>query len=413
MRRGVKRLGVALASLVAVAALVGATASAAGPAVEKTKLGAALGSPDGVLAYGKSQLLLLGGYREKEITRIALDGTVDGSFGDGGRVDISFAGVTVAPEGKILVASCEHPPGEPENYDGEITRLLPDGKPDPSFGTGGKVLVDFGGRYDCAESTAVAADGDILVGGNRTNFSDRGSDATPAFARLLPDGGLDRSFGDHGVRIVRNLNESGVYDIAATPDGGVLGIGEDIGARLWKLTASGSLDPSFGHGGTMEVPGYGKQRVGGGHSEAEMLSEFVVLPSGKILLAGTDSLYRAVALRLLPDGRRDRGFGKNGWAVGKRSGSTFVGGMTVLPNGDLVLATSAQYHHDKRSDIGAFAFRRNGKPDPRFGRRGQIRVNLHGWDNVVENHPVTTLGARAVILGEQGEGKGTWLVTSR
>jgi uncharacterized delta-60 repeat protein len=413
MRRGAKRLGVALASLIAVAALVGATASAAGPAVEKLKLGAALGSPEGILAYGKSQLLLLGGYREEGITRIGLDGTVDGSFGDGGRVDIAFAGVTVAPEGKFLVAGCEHPPGEPGNSDGKITRLLPNGKPDPSFGTGGSVLVDFGGRYDCAESTAVAADGDILVGGNRTNFSDRGSDATPAFARLLPDGDLDRSFGDHGVRIVRNLNESGVYDIAATPDGGVLGIGEDIGARLWKLTASGSLDPSFGHGGTMEVPGYGKQRVGGGHSEAEMLSEFVVLPSGKILLAGTDSLYRAVALRLLPDGRRDRGFGKNGWAVGKRSGSTFVGGMTVLPNGDLVLATSAQYHHDKRSDIGAFAFRRNGKPDPRFGHRGQIRVNLHGWDNVDEHHPVTTLGNRAVILGEQGEGKGAWLVTSR
>ena len=267
MGRGARRLGAALASLVALAALVGATATAAGPTAEKLKLGDGLGSPDGVVAYGKSQLLLLGGYGEQKITRIGRDGTIDRSFGDGGHVDISFAGVTVAPDGKILVAGCEHAPGEPENSDGQVTRLLPDGKPDPSFGTDGSVLIDFGGRYDCAESIAIAADGDILVGGNKTNFSDRGSDATPAFARLHPDGGLVRSFGAGGVRIVRNMYESGVYDIAATPDGGILGIGEDIGTRLWKLTASGSLDRSFGSGGTIEVPGYGKHRVGGGHSK--------------------------------------------------------------------------------------------------------------------------------------------------
>jgi uncharacterized delta-60 repeat protein len=417
MRRGARCLGAVLASLIAVAVLVGATATAAGPTAEKLKLGAGLGSPEGVVAYGKSQLLLLGGYREDKITRIGSDGTIDRSFGHNGHVDVYFAGVTVAPDGKILVAGCEDAPGEPENSDGQVTRLLPDGKPDPSFGNDGSVLIDFGGRYDCAESTAVAADGDILVGGNKTNFQDRGSDAAPAFARLHTDGSLDRSFGKGGVRIVPNTNESGVYDIAATPDGGILGIGEDIGARLWKLTASGSFDRSFGNGGTIEVPGYGKHRVGGGHSEAEMLDELVVLPSGKILLAGTDlpsrsPYYRAVALRLLPDGRPDPRFGNRGWAVGKTSGSTFVGGMTLLPGGDLVLASSQQYHHDKRSDIGAIAFRPDGKQDPRFGHRGQIRVDLRGWDNAEEGHTVATVGGRAVIIGEQGESRGTWLVTS-
>lgn len=417
MTRGARRLGVALASLVAVVALVGATAVAAGPTAEKLKLGAVLGSPEAVLAYGKSQLLLLGGYDEEMITRIERDGTIDRSFGDGGHVEISFAGVTVAPDGKILVAGCGHAPGDPENSDGKVTRLLPDGKPDASFGADGSVLIDFGGRYDCAESVAVAANGDVLVGGNRTNFSDRGSDARPAFARLHADGSLVRSFGKGGVRIVPYGYESGVYDIAATPDGGILGIGEDIGARLWKLTANGSLDRSFGSGGTIEVPGYGKQSVGGGHSEAEMLDEFVILPSGKILLAGTDSpgrtpYYRATALRLLPNGHRDRSFGTRGWAVGKTSGSTFVGGMTMLPGGVLLLAASQQYHHAKRSDIGAIAFGPDGKQDPRFGHHGQIRVDLRGWDLVEEEHTVTTLGGRAVIIGSQGKGKGTWLVTS-
>jgi uncharacterized delta-60 repeat protein len=400
-----------------VAALVGATATAAGPGVEKLKLGDGLGRPAGVIADGKSQLLLLGGYREDKVTRIESDGTIDRSFGVNGHVDIYSAGITVAPNGKILVAGCESAPGEPENLDGEVTRLLSDGRPDPSFGHDGSALIDFGGRYDCAESTAIAADGDILVGGSKTNFHDRGSDAAPAFARLHADGSPVRSFGVGGVRIVPNLYESGVYDIAATPDGGILGIGEDIGTRLWKLTADGSLAPSFGSRGTIEVPGYGKHRVGGGHFEAEMLGELIVLPGGKILLAGTDcpsrsSRYRAVALRLLPNGRRDRTFGDGGWAVGKAPGSTFVGGMTMLPGGDLLLSSSQQYHHDKRSDIGAIAFRPDGEQDSRFGHRGQIRVDLHGWDNVAEGHTVATLGRRAVIIGDQGEGKGTWLVTT-
>lgn len=417
VRQGARCLGVVLASVIAVAVAVGATATAAGPTAEKLKLGAGLGSPEGVIAYGKSQLLLLGGYREEKITRIGSDGTIDRSFGHDGHVDTYFADVTVASNGKVLVAGCENAPGEPESSDGQVTRLLPSGKPDPSFGNHGSVRIDFGGRYDCAESTAIAADGDILVGGNRTNYRDRGSDAQPAFARLHANGTLDRSFGKGGVRIVQNTYESGVYDIAATPDGGILGIGEDIGARLWKLTATGSLDRHFGNGGTIEVPGYGKHRVGGGHSEAELQDEFVVLPGGKILLAGTDSpgnspYYRAVALRLLPDGHRDRSFGSGGWAVGKTSGSTFVGGMAMLPGGDLVLASSQQYHHDKRSDIGAIAFRPDGKQDPRFGHLGQIRVDLGGWDNVEEGHTVATLRGRAVIIGEQGEGKGTWLVTS-
>jgi uncharacterized delta-60 repeat protein len=219
MRRGGGRLGAALASLVVVAALVGATATAAGPTAEKLKLDAALGSPEGVIAYGKSQLLLLGGYGEEWITRIGRDGTIDRSFGNGGHVDIYFAGVTVAPDGKILVAGCEHAPGEPDNSDGQVTRLLPNGNPDPSFGADGSVLIDFGGRYDCAESTAIAADGDILVGGNKTNYSDRGSDATPAFARLHSNGGLDRSFGEGGVRIVPNTYESGVTTSPLPPTG--------------------------------------------------------------------------------------------------------------------------------------------------------------------------------------------------
>src|SRR5213593_3267370 len=77
-----------------------------------------------------------------------------------------------------------HPPGEPSDSDAEVTRLLPNGRPDTSFGHGGTVFIDFGGRLDAANCVAVAANGDILVGGELTTVRSRGSDAVPAFARL-------------------------------------------------------------------------------------------------------------------------------------------------------------------------------------------------------------------------------------
>jgi hypothetical protein len=113
----------------------------------------------------------------------------------------------VLPDGKLLLADGGTSPGEPSNSDADVTRLLPNGRPDPSFGDGGTVFVDFGGRLDAANCVAVAANGDILDGGELTTARSRGSDAVPAFARLHPDGSLDRSFGENGVRVLENVYE--------------------------------------------------------------------------------------------------------------------------------------------------------------------------------------------------------------
>jgi len=393
-----RRLGTALTGLAAAAVLAGATASAASPSVEKVRLPDQLSGAENVLAYDSSHLLLTSRF-PRRLVRINADGSLDRSFGKGGRAARGAYAVTVLPDGKLLLADGGAPPGEPSNSDAEVTRLLPNGQLDPSFGHGGTAYVDFGGRLDEANCVAVAANGDILLGGELTTVWNRGSDAVPAFARLHPDGTLDRSFGENGVRVIEGVYETGIFEVAATPDGGVVGAtgGEEFFAEeLWKLTAGGSVDRSFGKRGRVNLL-----------DKAALLLHIEVLPSGRILLAGSGPISGpepAAATRLLPNGRTDRSFGHNGWAVAKTGG--FVDAWTMLPGGDILIAIS-QESGNKRSAVGAIAFTSSGQLDRRFGHGGHLRVPFPGW---FPEETVAALGRRAVFLGSVGRHGGTWLV---
>jgi uncharacterized delta-60 repeat protein len=399
----------ASAALTLTALVAGATAAAGGPRAEKLRLPADLGRPSEVIAYGQSKLLLVDPYADAGLVRINNDGSLDPSFGEGGRLATAYNGITVAPDGKLLM---------PYFHDGNaaVARLLPDGTPDPSFGQEGLATLDFGGIYDGASSVAVAPNGDIIVGGAmQRSPSSRGiSDAVPAIGRLLPDGRVDRSFGNGGKRILEGGWEGGVADVKPLRGGGIVAAGEGfLGIAVWKLTASGRMNRNFGKHGVLNLEGGGRREKYGWQEELDWVEEVVPLPSGKLLLAATGSdyngrktHYRAVALRLKANGKVDRSFGRRGWATTNFGGTTFVHDLAVLPRGILVVFASAQFHHDKESDLGAVAFNRRGGIYRGFGKGGKVRVNLHGWD-LIDNG--TIQGGRAVILGQDRGGE-PWLV---
>ena len=99
-------------------------------------------------------------------------GLLDPSFGNGGVVlangtpllpNPGFRGlldVTALPDGKLLAVGSA-------NNDFVAARYNPDGSPDASFGSGGTVTVDFGGRQDRAHAVAVqpGTGGKVLVAG--------------------------------------------------------------------------------------------------------------------------------------------------------------------------------------------------------------------------------------------------------
>ncbi len=421
MSWGDRRLGAALAGLV-LAGLLAAAALGAGQGgplgVDKLRLGPALRQAEEILTYNRSQLLLLSDVKASGIMRVDSRGKLDRSFGEDGKLAVSYTTAVVAPGGKILLVGTGTAPGDPDNEDAEVRRLLPNGGLDRSFGQDGAVLVDLGGRYDRGQTATVAANGDILLGGVKTTYlgNRSPSDAIQAIARLGPDGALDRGFGSDGVRILRGGSEGGTFDIGLARGGAIVVEGEaELGTAIWKLRADGSIDRGFGKRGLVKIEGRGKRTQFGREEDIDLVEQLAVLPSGKILLAGTGSLedsdptnYRVVAVRLRPDGRIDRSYGTAGWARAQIDGSTFGEAMTLLPHGVVFVAASAQFHHDNQSDIGAVVFDRNGKPDPRFGNRGRLHVNLSGWDL---SEGVAAQSGRAVILGEPGKGRIPWLVT--
>ena len=187
------------------------------------------------------------------LVRLLPGGAMDPSFGSGGKVFTDFGAtdraeaVAVQPDGKIVAAGYGGSirPG-PAGAMFALARYLPDGTLDPSFGSGGKVTTDFG-AYDWARAVRVLPDGKILAAGSSGGWW--------AMARYLPDGSLDPTFGTGG-RVTTNVDNGVGIDMDLQPDGKIVVVGtaggnRPGGARLGivRYLPNGGLDTTFGNGG--------------------------------------------------------------------------------------------------------------------------------------------------------------------
>jgi uncharacterized delta-60 repeat protein len=139
--------------------------------------------PDGkMLVAGDSDAR---GTDDFAVMRRLPDGSPDESFGSGGKAFVDFGGsdgataMALQPDGKIVLAGYSNARG---TYDFAAARLLPGGSLDESFGSGGRAFVDFGGS-DGASAMALQPDGKIVVAGASTN----GGNSDFAVARLQGD----------------------------------------------------------------------------------------------------------------------------------------------------------------------------------------------------------------------------------
>jgi uncharacterized delta-60 repeat protein len=211
------------------------------------------------------------------------NGSIDPSFaGDGfaelhtsHHTEVAFSGLEVLPSGKILLGG---------DIGGWLllSRLLPNGKPDPSFGGGdGIVQVAADRRCACSHANAltITPDGKPLLAGVAGESS--------LLARFTPNGRLDRSFGHHGI--VRTLRGTRlVFNDATTQhDGRITATGfynqrhsGEAQVAVLRYLPNGKLDHSFGHGGFFQHH-FGRESIGYGRSPsptAESLS-----PAGRAL----------------------------------------------------------------------------------------------------------------------------------
>lgn len=366
------------------------------------------------IPYGKSQLLLLGAHSggRTGISRVNLNGSIDPSFGRRGTVRMRAADAVVAPDGKIVVVGTALTGAKAHGIrttKARVTRLLPDGRPDRTFGRGGSTEIRFG-LYGYGTAVALAANGDVLLAGNRIDDPDNTylTEFDLGVARLKPDGAPDRTFGHRGAKIFRVGDEIEARQIAPTPSGGILvEEGNGIDAYLLKLDKNGSPDRHFGRHGYVSVEGRPNKD---GHRQSLLPNPgFVELADGQILVTATGALHSGSSQdlvgRYLADGSADRSWGDDGWAVVPGEGEIPADGLAPLPGGRVAVA--ANYlgaAANGGSDFGAIVLNRHGLLDRAFARGGSCRVPLAGEQSATG---IVAVGGRAVVLG--GNGEATWL----
>ena len=189
---------------------------------------------------------------------IAAPGDLDPSFGGTGLVaqqlgdntgegDFAF-GVAAQPDGKTVVVGVASKTGL---VAGGMVRYLVDGTPDPSFGSGGKVVDPA----FVPQAVAIQPDGKIVAVGAALS----GANSTYAFVRYLPNGSLDPSFGagtgKASVLVNPTDNQQRAQAIAIQPDGKIVAAGRtNDGAGIVRLNGDGTPDPTFDGDGSLDFP---------------------------------------------------------------------------------------------------------------------------------------------------------------
>ena len=213
------------------------------------------------------------------LVRYNPDGSLDSSFGAGGKVttDVgvyaSAYAVAIQADGKIVAAGSG-------NLRFSIARYNPNGSLDSSFGTGGIISPTWGAAY----SVALQIDGKIVVVGDHVVCDEKYCNYSFVLTRYNTDGSFDTSFGASGgiVWAYFGSNYQGARAVAVQPNGKIVAAGwsgscdERLCYALARYNPDGSIDTTF--------DGDGKVNTDFGLSS---FAYAVVLQSdGKIVAAG-------------------------------------------------------------------------------------------------------------------------------
>ncbi|HJT33232.1 MAG TPA: hypothetical protein VJ783_14405 [Pirellulales bacterium] len=330
-------------------------------------------------------------------------GTLDPTFGVGGKVvtdfgsgELAHAVVTQPWDDKIVVAGETGAGGGGFNF--ALARYNPDGTLDTTFSFDGKAITDFSGGDDGANAVAIQNDGKIVAAGYAT------VSGIPqlALARYNSDGTLDLGFGSNG-KVATPINPVGgsidnpngfnvARAISVTATGDILVAGDSAGnmALLAEYTSNGSLDPSFGIGGTLSIPFVNA-------------NDLAIQSNGDIVVVGDSDVGSGNELALSrfdPHGNADPTFGTSGQVL-----------MHVVP-GDTDEATSVALQTDGRMVVAGYStspgmiagvlarFLPDGTPDSDFDADG--RVILPANDPLLKDVAVQTDG-RIVAVGHDSD----------
>ncbi len=175
-------------------------------------------------------------------------------------------------------------------------------------------------------------------------FSDTVGGAEATVWRLTASGELDPTFGESttGTTQIDTGTLTFADAITIQPDEKIVVAGTIEGSSppkkvgVWRLRANGALDPEFGSGGTVEIS----------DAHDDSANAIALAPDGKIVIAGstTDatSPTDAVVWRLTAAGALDTTFDTDGQADVDDGGKETANAVAVQPDGKIVMAGSTE-----------------------------------------------------------------------
>ncbi len=333
----------------------------------------AIQSSGKIVAAGYAQIA---GQWDFALARYNSDGTLDDGFGNGGKVTTSFEdrnviafAIAIQSGGKIVAAGIVWGGGDWEDF--ALARYNSDGTLDASFGDSGVITTRFGDKNDYAYSVAIQNDGKIVAAG----YARVDSDEDFALARYTGDGTLDASFGNGG-QVMTGLGSSDdhAYAVAIQGNGKVVAAGWASGDfALVRYNDDGLLDATFGNGGQVATS-FGNR---GDQARAVAIQD-----DGKIVAAGyQESRFgnKFALARYHSDGTLDDDFG-NGGKVTTSFGSEYdyAYAVAVQSDGKIVAAGYAFIWSD--FDFALARYNSDGSLDTTFGNGGQVSTDFGDWD---------------------------------
>ena len=338
------------------------------------------------------------------LTRYNSDGTLDQTFGTGGKVHFvsgllagdfdSANAAALQSDGKIIIAG--YIAGHPES-DFALVRLKADGSLDSTFGSGGIVATNFAfpGSSSAAEGVVIQSDQKIVAVG----YSNSNSSKLFEFvvARFNPDGSFDTTFGaPNGWMFAGNHNFDSASAVVVQTDGKlVVGGGANSGQAtnplsytvgLIRLNGDGSLDSNFGSGGYVIGPSSNNSLI---LDQAHALS---LQSDGKIVVGADNAI-----IRYFSNGLPDSGFGNLGTVTIPSS----VYAVSLQGDGKILAAGILS------GDFWLKRFNAGGTSDQSFGSQGAVTTDFSGYASADAAHAMALQTDGEIVLAGISDASGS------
>jgi uncharacterized delta-60 repeat protein len=287
------------------------------------------------------------------VVRFNSDGSLDQTFGNGGKVITPFVdnsidyatAVAVQADGKLVVAGMS-------NGKFAVARYNTDGMLDQNFGANGKVTTAIGNRGDVGRAVVLQADGKIVVAGSASVENSTGNTIYQiGLARYNTNGSLDTNFNGSGKVLISIGDYNNCFDVELQSNGRIVVAGEtsnnsspsQLDFALAGFNSDGSLDTSFGVGGKVSTP------IGNGDDRAYSLT---VRPDNKLVVAGEAKQIFGTApfaetnsdfslAQYTANGALDTTFGLNGKVITPIATNDIAYDAALQADGKILLAGQA------------------------------------------------------------------------